>query len=189
MSGPPGEDDFSAETWTQWYKKMRELLNRYRPDRYDKRDDEWMEPVFGWAAQTMPNQHKAIRIYAENEVRREDHAATRRANREILRYADGHAPLLWADLGALPFACGKTRIRLDAGTPDDYLQAAYEHRSDGKAAYERVLVRAGQLEELANIASSQGLNVVSKIGDLPPREGPRPPDDDFDDDFDDDDDL
>jgi hypothetical protein len=178
-------DDFTADPWAPWTQMIRTELNRRRPERYDKSDREWMEPVIGRAAQTMPNQHKAIRIHAESEVYKQEGAATRRANREILRYADGNRPLLWADLGPLPFSVGGTRVRLDAGTPKDYDDAAQEQRADGKAAYERVLTRADLLEELANTARHRGLNIVSKIGDLPAREQPEGahrPSDDFDDD-------
>jgi hypothetical protein len=166
------ENDYTADPWAAWKESIRNELNRLRPDRYDAGDKEWMEPVIGLAAQTMPNQYKAVRVHAESVVSNLDGGATRAANQEILKWADGHKPLFWHELGALPFSCGKLRIRLDAGTPDDYEQAAYEQRASAKSTYDRTLFRATALEELASTARHRGLTIVSGIGDLPIRQTP-----------------
>lgn len=130
----------------------------------------------------MPNQHRAIRVHAESEVAKIEGLSTRKANEKILDYADGRKPLSWLEIGPFPFSCGKLRIRLDAGTPDDYEQASYEQRVKAKRDHDRALFRATCLDELAKTARHLGKTVVSEIGDLPIRpmpEGHQHIEDDF----------
>lgn len=163
------------ETWAAWHRKIDELLDQCRPRRYDTKDKSWYEDVIGYAANTIPNQYKVIRVFVEQDVARREAQATRTGNEQMLRYADGVAPLCWFDIGRKPFAVGSTRIRLDDGTPDDYEQCVYEQRSKAKANYDRVIFRTSVMEELARTARMRGVPIVAMIGDLPIRDTGEPP--------------
>lgn len=157
------------ETWAEYHAEIDKRLDAIRPQRSSSGDKEWREEVYGWARNHIPNESNLIRHFAENEVNNREAKATRRGNRMLNKWAKGQMPLLWSDLGPLPVVVDRTRIRMDALTPDDMDDAARQKRSEAKQVYDEVLILSECLEDLARMARRAGCTFVAEIGDQDPR--------------------
>lgn len=174
------------QTWADYHAEIDKRLDALRPQRSSSGEKDWRAPVYGWARNHIPDETNLIRHFAEKEVDGREAKATRRGNKLLRRWAKGHIPLLWSDLGPLPVVVDGVRIRMDALTPDDMDDAARELRSNAKQVYDEVLILTDSLEDLARTARRAGCSFVAEIGDLDPRNlaGPEPIDDEPEDDED-----
>lgn len=182
--------DDDDNLWGPFREEITRRLNRDRPTRYSQADQSWMEPTIAFARARMPaDEATVIRKFARDEVIRVEKAANRKANGLLKRAALGRAPLLWSDLGPLPFTIDKRtgmRVRFDAATPEDFELHAQQIRADAKQRYEAELIVADYLDNLAGRAREAGYERVALIGDMPLRADGRIADLDWDDEEDDD---
>lgn len=177
-------DDSQDRLWAEFNDQIRNLLNKHRPDRTSASDKDWLEPVYGWARNHLPDERHAIRNLAKAKVDGLEGAATKRGNDYVRQWAKGQRPLFWADLGPLPISVGNgERVRFDAATPDDVEDAALDLHAKGKATYDEVVLLTETMHDLARKARRAGLSIVALIGDQPPRDGDNTGDDDEDEDF------
>jgi hypothetical protein len=157
------------QTWAEYHTEIDKRLDALRPQRSSSGDKDWREQVYGWARNHIPNESNLVRHFAEKEVDGREAKATRRGNKMLRRWAKGQIPLLWSDLGPLPVVVDRTRIRMDALTPDDMDDAAQELRSTAKQVFDEVMILSESLVDLARAARRAGCSFVAEIGDLDPR--------------------
>ena len=163
------------EGWGEFRTEIDRRLNELRPARSTPADRAWMQPIFGWCRNHMPNESNLVRYVAEQEVIKREARANRKANRLLKAHADGQAPLTWADLGPLPFTMEDNglRVRFDAATPDETETRSNQIRLSARRSYQSGLRVADVLDELARRAREAGYDHIAMIGDLPIRDDGR----------------
>jgi hypothetical protein len=167
----PDDDDL----WGEFWEEIDRRLNLARPARSSPIDRGWMQPIFGWARNHIPNEENLVRHFAEREVVARESKLNRKANRLLKRYASGQQALTWTDLGPLPFTLDTAglRVRFDAATPDDFEGHARHIRGRAKQTFQSELAVAAALDDMAKMARVAGHARVAMLGDLPIREDGR----------------
>jgi hypothetical protein len=163
------------DSWRKFRADIDQKLAEHRPARIGADEHDWREPVYGWARNHIPDESNIVKHFAQQEVDRREGVATKAANRFLRNWTEGVIPLLWDGFGALPLVVpardGTTelRVRLDAATPEDLNEATRKLRGDAKVVYDRVLVVADGIDDLALGARRRGFALVHDLGDLAPR--------------------
>ena len=108
------------------------LLDRYRPDRYDRHDCQWRDPVVAVVAARIPIVRAQI-VAAEKLVGDREAQATKSVNR-LLRKVDQDRqwplPDIAADLLPRPLSINNERVRLEAASAQDFRAWAISERRD-----------------------------------------------------------
>lgn len=154
--------------WSEFRSDIDEMLDQHRPQRSVASEKEWLEPIYAWARNHMPDESRLVRIIAKQEVDRREGIATKQANHLLRDYMHGRAPLSWALVGPKPMRVGKLRVRLDVATPKEVEDGARQLLIEGQQVFDEVAILVACLEELAEEARQKGYLTVALIGDKPP---------------------
>lgn len=116
-------------TQTTARDRISELLDQYRPDRYDPADKSWQEPVRQMVAAEM-DINEALAIAAARLVSTADATATKQTNKMLREIAEtGEWPLDWMCCLAWPLAIDENeRVAIRAATSDDFRRFANRER-------------------------------------------------------------
>lgn len=161
--------DNQDELWRDWRKQIADDLDKHRPERYDRGETDWMDPVVARARGRMPMEDATvIRRAVEREVRNEEKNATQRGNRLVREWYEGQRPLDWRLFGPCPVVVGTVKVRLDAASRDDVREAIDEAHAKNLANYNRAELGLEGYRDLERRAAAQGFEQLSLLGDLPP---------------------
>lgn len=154
--------------WSEFRSEIDKMLDQSRPQRVAAAEKEWLEPIYSWARNHMPDESRLVRIIAKREVDRREGIATKHANNLLRDYMHGRAPLSWSMVGPKPIRVGRLRIRLDVATPKEVEDGARQLLSEGQQVFDEVAMLVRCLEELAEEARQKGYLTVALVGDKPP---------------------
>jgi hypothetical protein len=146
--------------------RIREMLDKVRPDRYDPADHAWHDTVNKVIAAELTDED-ARAIAARRLVRQVEGDSTKATNRLLREIHDtGQLPIGWLDAAAWPLAVSDhERVALRAASVDDLEAFAARER---RAAANDFATRNDSCEgalSLAALMSSKGCKVVSDLDD------------------------
>lgn len=163
------EDEY-RQLWKDWRKQIAEDLDKYRPERYDEGELDWLDPIIERARGRMPvDDAIVIRRHLDREVRNVESQASKRGNKLVREYNKGLRPLDWRLFGPCPIVVGKTHVRLDKASRQDVRDACDQAHAENLANYNRSEEALDGYRYLERRAAAQGFEQLSLLGDLPPR--------------------
>ena len=145
-------------------QEICDLLDGYRPDRYDPEDKSWMDPVIEKVAAEI-DAYEARRQAASQRVANSEGIATRRTNqmlREVVK--TGEWPLGWMDAQSWPLAIdGHLRVTLRSATDDDLTLFASVERRNAAADFTTRNETCTAAETLAARIKSSGVRMLGQL--------------------------
>lgn len=145
-------------------QEICELLDGYRPDRYDPEDKTWMEPVIDKVAAEI-DAYEARRQAASQRVSNSEGLATRRTNQMIREaFTTGEWPLGWMDALSWPLAVnGHLRVRLGAASADDLAEFAVVERRNAAHDFAVRNETCEAAEAFAERIKSEGVTLLREL--------------------------
>lgn len=133
-----------------------ELLDQERPERYDKDDQEWQEPVVRKIRDRLleDSAERIAEEYARKLVHTREGVATQGLNTLLRRFKDGQFPIGFGEGGnwktfylahlLAPLLIGRNKVRFGVATPADFDEWVAEKK------------RAGEREQLRRAEAIDG---------------------------------